>query len=157
MSNVFGPQWPSPIHDPHSRNAQAHADDFHGAYNTDHSQHRMNPGLAKHGFGESPCGYSGCTHHDPDFMDRMDAAYDSEPRRTTVDFTKVKPHGMEASIDWGQVKRAKEGHPMATRKKNPPQVFHDPKTDSYHIADGHHRIIADKLTGRPSVVDLRSL
>lgn len=108
-----------------------------------HQQHSLHPWLRDAGFMESPCGYPGCPEYSEHHSDMMDQAFATPGKVETHEPGSVKLHGMEKHIDPGAVLRYMN-HPP---DKAPPKVF--TYGGEHHILDGHHRLLADTLAGRP--------
>lgn len=115
---------------------------------TSHAGHAMHPALRAAGFGDSPCGWAGCPDFDEDHYDAMDEAYFRKGQIERHDPGTVHLHGMETTINPGAVARYRD-HPP--HKKAPPKVF--TRNGDMHVLDGHHRLLADTLEGRPLVFE----
>lgn len=108
-----------------------------------HVEHAMHPWLAEAGFGHSPCTDVTCPEFDEDQDKALDRAYAIRGTVETHEPGSVHLHGMEHTIDPGTVARYVNNPPS----KAPPRVF--TYRGQQHILDGHHRLLADTIAGRP--------
>lgn len=108
-----------------------------------HEEHRLHPWLRAAGFGESPCTYLGCPAYDEDHDDALERAYGSHGEVETHAPGSIHLHGFEKVVDPATVLRYMN-HPP---DKAPPRVF--THRGQHHIFDGHHRLLADTMAGRP--------
>ena len=118
-------------------------------YNDDaHPDHRPSPILKSVGIGESPCGDVRCPEFDREHEEARSEAEATRGDIVTADVSKMNLHGMERKIDPHTVRRYMERPPAKSR---PARIFtHQGQS---HIIDGHHRLIADILAGRPSTFE----
>lgn len=109
-----------------------------------HADHAMHPWLHQAGFDESPCGYLGCPKYDERHNDMMERAYSTPGVVETHEPGSIHLHGMEKHIDPAAVIKYMHG---PSDHKAPPHVF--TYGGQHHILDGHHRLLADAIAGRP--------
>jgi hypothetical protein len=108
-----------------------------------HHEHRMHQWLRDAGFGDSPCGYGNCPAYSERHDEMMDKAYFAPkgPIETHAPGS-IHLRGYEKVIDPATVIRYMN-HPPS----KPAHVFS--YDGQHHILDGHHRLLADTIAGRP--------
>jgi hypothetical protein len=118
-----------------------------GYYGEPHEDHLPSPALAEAGITNSPCTGPGCTEYDEEHDKASWEAHDKRAGAPTRILPPDHPlSGMETHIDPETVARYGRGEP----RKGLPLVFRHRGRD--HILDGHHRLIADRVDGRPTEV-----